>query len=86
MLELYRRALRLRREQSGFRSDILRWLDAPDGVLLVDRGPGLLCAVNLSSAPFDLPRDCEILLASADLEGGQLGVDSAAWLSCPESG
>ena len=80
MLELYRLALHLRREHSGFRSETLRWLDAPDGVLLFERGPGLLCAVNLSPAPFDLPPDGEVLLSSADLEGGQLGADSAAWL------
>ena len=80
MLKLYRTALRLRRQHIGFRSDTLRWLDAPDGVLLFERGPGLLCAVNLSRAPFDVPSGGEVLLASADLENGQLAADSAAWL------
>ena len=80
MLELYRAALRLRRQHTGFRSDTLRWLDAPDGVLLFERGPGLLCAVNLSRAPFDLPPCWEVLLASADLDNGELPADSAAWL------
>ena len=80
MLELYRAALRLRRQHTGFRSDTLRRLDAPDGVLLFERGPGLRCAVNLSRAPFDVPSGGEVLLASADLENGQLAADSAAWL------
>jgi alpha-glucosidase len=80
MLELYRAALRLRRQHVGFRCETLRWLDAPDGVLLFERGPGLLCAVNLSRAPVDLPPGREVLLASADFENGQLAADSAAWL------
>jgi alpha-glucosidase len=80
MLELYRAALRLRRELAGFRSETLRWIDAPEGVLLFERGPGLLCAVNMSCTPFELPPGSEVLLASADFDTGQLAPDSAAWL------
>ncbi len=79
-LELYRAALRLRREQPSFRGETLRWLDAPEGVLAFERGPDLRCAVNLSAEPFSLPRNWGVLLASDRLDGGKLPSDTTVWL------
>ncbi|MFF3563205.1 glycoside hydrolase family 13 protein [Streptomyces sp. NPDC002574] len=53
-LELYRTALRLRRELPGLGDGPMRWLDAPQGVLALGR-PGLVCTVNTRSTPVELP-------------------------------
>jgi alpha-glucosidase len=80
-LELYRAALRLRREQPGFGGETMRWLDAgAEGVLAFERGPELRCAVNLSGKPFALPRNWGVLLASDRLDGGKLPSDTTVWL------
>ncbi|MGN6331487.1 MAG: glycoside hydrolase family 13 protein [Motilibacteraceae bacterium] len=60
-LELYRAALHLRRSEASLGDGPLRWLPAPDGVLLfarevegapVEGAAGVLCAVNLGTQPF----------------------------------
>jgi alpha-glucosidase len=79
-LELYRSALRLRREQPGFAGETLRWLDVPEGLLAFERGPDLRCAANLSGEPFPLPRNWGVLLASDRLDGGRLPPDTTVWL------
>ncbi|MDN5380949.1 glycoside hydrolase family 13 protein [Streptomyces sp. LB8] len=81
MLELYRTALRLRREHPALGDGTLTWLDAPDGVLCFSRDPGFVCVVNLSAEPCPLPRHTEVLLASGPLESGLLAPDQAAWLA-----
>jgi alpha-glucosidase len=79
MLSLYRRALALRATSPALRGDGVQWLPAPDGVLAFRRPGGLVCLVNLSSAPVPLPEG-EVLLCSADVAGGALPVDAAVWL------
>ncbi|MDF2734114.1 MAG: aglA [Chloroflexota bacterium] len=83
MLELYRSALRLRREHPGFRSDGMTWLDAPDGVLRFQRGDGLEVVVNVTADDVRLdPGGHRVLLASVplDSEGDVLPGDAAVWL------
>ncbi|HET6633579.1 MAG TPA: glycoside hydrolase family 13 protein [Streptomyces sp.] len=84
ILELYRTALRLRREHGDDHG--LTWREAPDPVLAFARG-GLLAAVNTGAAPaaVEVPGGCRLLLASAEppvLSAGTLTLapDSAAWL------
>jgi glycosidase len=55
MLELYRRALHLRREHPGLAGESLRWLPSPAGTLVFEREAGFRCAVNLGSEPLLLP-------------------------------
>jgi alpha-glucosidase len=81
MLELYRSALRLRREHPALGDGTLTWLDAPAGVLALHRDPGLVCVVNLSSEAHPLPGHTAILLASGPVEEGLLAPDQAAWLA-----
>jgi alpha-glucosidase len=69
-LELYRQALRLRKEIEGE----LVWHDSPEGTLVFSRGT-FVCAVNLTGTPVDLGVDGELLIAS-DVPGA---ADSAAW-------
>ncbi|MFJ9631936.1 glycoside hydrolase family 13 protein [Streptomyces sp. NPDC101175] len=81
MLELYRTALRIRREHPSLGDGTLTWLDAPDGVLAFQRDPGFLCVVNLSTEPYPLPEHTSILLTSEPVEDGRLAPDQAAWLA-----
>jgi alpha-glucosidase len=80
-LELYRTALRLRREHLGFRGTGMAWLPAPDDVLRFDRPGGLETVVNLGSTSIELPTGRPILLSSDPLgENGELPPDTAVWL------
>ncbi|MFF8942300.1 glycoside hydrolase family 13 protein [Streptomyces sp. NPDC014864] len=81
MLELYRGALRLRREHPALGDGALTWIDAPEGVLTFRRGPDFVCVVNLSAEAYRLPDHVSILLASGTVEEGLLAPDEAVWLS-----
>jgi alpha-glucosidase len=79
MLELYRSALRLRREHPGLAGEHFAWLAAGPEVLLFERGPGFRCAVNLGAEPYALPAGCRLLLASDRGASGVVPSDGAAW-------
>jgi alpha-glucosidase len=79
-LNLYRAALRLRRDHPALGRGTLRWLDL-DRLLCFAREPGFILAANLGTAPAPLPAHREILLASAPAADGNLPPDTAAWLS-----
>ncbi|MET9395092.1 alpha-amylase family glycosyl hydrolase [Streptomyces sp. NPDC006624] len=81
MLELYRTALRIRRDHEALGDGTMEWQDAPDGVLAFTRSPGFLCVVNLSEEPYELPAHSGLLLASGPLKNGRLGPDQAVWLA-----
>ncbi|MBR7677401.1 DUF3459 domain-containing protein, partial [Streptomyces daliensis] len=83
-LELYREALRLRRELVA--DEALAWAGdeslTADGVLHFRRSDGWECVANLSDAPRALPDpDAELLLASAPLDDGatELPPWTTAW-------
>lgn len=76
-LSLYRRAIEIRREQTGF-DDSIQWLPAPDGSLAFRRG-ALLCALNAGDEAVALPEGT-LILASAPVTGGLLPPDTAVWL------
>jgi len=80
-LELYRRALGIRRTHPALGDGTLRWLDAPAGVLALVRDPGFACIVNISTRPYELPPDDSVLLASGPLDQGRLPPDTAVWLA-----
>lgn len=79
MLELYREALRIRREHPGFRGGTVAWRDAPEGVLRFGRGDGLDVLVNLTGEPVAVPTRQPLILASTPLTDGRLPGDAAAW-------
>ncbi|MFD6418015.1 glycoside hydrolase family 13 protein [Streptomyces sp. NPDC060194] len=62
-LELYRRAITLRRELPGLGDGAMEWREAPAGVLAFTR-PGVLCVVNMTDAPVELPLPGTLLLSS----------------------
>ena len=80
-LELYRTALRLRRELPVLGDGSMHWIDSAAGVLAFRRDPGFACVVNLGPAAADLPPHEQVLVSSAPLEGGRLPVDAAVWLT-----
>ena len=82
MLELYRRAVHVRRRTASLRTTGLQWLDGYPGDVLAFRRDGLACIVNLGAEPVRrLPG--ELLLASSP-DGGQPGdlvePDAAVWV------
>lgn len=80
-LEMYRQALRLRRNHQGLQDTHFAWDDAPPQCLAFDRGAGFRCLVNLSDTPCPLPEGAEILIGSGPLTDGHLPPDHAVWLS-----
>jgi alpha-glucosidase len=80
ILNLYRRAFRLRRTEPALGDGTLRWLPSSPEVLVFARDPGFVCAVNLSELPIRAPAPAELLLASGPVTGdGQIPPDTAAW-------
>jgi alpha-glucosidase len=86
-LELYRTALRLRREHDGLGGgESVEWLPAPAGVLAFRRG-GFVCTVNVGEEAAELPAELaasqgELLISSGTYDGmGLLPPDTAAWWS-----
>jgi alpha-glucosidase len=82
-LNLYREALRLRREL-GVHEVELRWLEAGPDVLAYGLDDTLLCVVNMGDGPIELSSIVEgtpdVLLASAPFEGAQLPGATAVWV------
>jgi alpha-glucosidase len=76
---LYRSALALRRTSPALAGGSLEWLPAPAGCLAFRRPGGLVCLLNLTAGAVPLPEG-RVLLASADVTGGQLPADAAVWL------
>jgi alpha-glucosidase len=80
MLELYRAAVRIRREHPGLGSGPMTWLDAPDGALAAEREGGFVLVVNVRAPAFPLPRHDTVLLASGPIDGSLLPPDTTVWL------
>jgi alpha-glucosidase len=80
-LNLYKAALRIRREHPALGEGRLTWdEEAAPGVLSFSRDPGFRCVVNLGDSPIELPDHQRILLTSEPLTGTQLPTDATAWL------
>ncbi|MFJ8581282.1 glycoside hydrolase family 13 protein [Micromonospora sp. NPDC093277] len=75
--ELYRTALRLRREH-GLGGGPLRWLSSGDEVLTFTNA-GLTVLTNFGAAPVALPAGAEVLVASAPLDGHAVPTDATVW-------
>jgi len=76
-LELYREALRLRRELRG--AEELAWGETTASVLSFTRPGGWLTVTNFGDEPVSL-RAGELLLASSPVEDGLLPGATTAWL------
>jgi alpha-glucosidase len=78
--ELYRRALRLRREH-GLGTDELTWVESAGPDVIALAVGAVLVMANLGTEPAALPEALEVLVTSGDLApDGRLPVDTSAWL------
>ncbi|MFL6110907.1 MAG: glycoside hydrolase family 13 protein [Catenulispora sp.] len=80
MLELYRRALRIRKAEAALHGSGLLWIESDPRSLAFARGADFACVVNFGSAPIPLPAHESVLLSSMPMTDGQLEPDTAAWL------
>ncbi|WP_411156253.1 glycoside hydrolase family 13 protein [Nocardia beijingensis] len=78
-LSLYRLAIELRAQRPEFAGDRIEWYGSPPGCLAFRRPGGLVCVLNASDLPIQLPPG-DVLLSSAPTDGGQLPPNAAAWL------
>ncbi|MFD2766531.1 glycoside hydrolase family 13 protein [Micromonospora eburnea] len=75
--ELYRTALRLRREH-GLGAGPLRWLSSGDEALIFTN-QDVTVLTNFGAAPVPLPAGAEVLVASAPLEADAVPTDVTVW-------
>ena len=80
MLQLYRAALRLRREHPALGDGEMTWVESGNGELAFTREPGFGFIANLGDSPAPLPAGCRVILASGPLDSGRLPADTAVWL------
>jgi alpha-glucosidase len=77
--ELYRAALRLRREYGLGRTTALTWIDTPADVLAFRSGP-VLVMTNFSGSLAELPVGARVLLSSEPLDAdGRIPADVTVW-------
>ena len=82
MVELYRSALKLRRDLPSLGGGPLAWADGPPGVIAFHRGPGFTCVVNVGDDAVALDATGRIVLASGPLvSNGSLPGVTAVWLT-----
>jgi alpha-glucosidase len=83
MLQLYRRALVVRRSEPALGEGGLDWMPSAPTLLAFTRGGGFACLVNLGDVPVPIPDGSSVLITSHELEGGQLPADTTAWIHLP---
>ncbi|HSJ60195.1 MAG TPA: DUF3459 domain-containing protein, partial [Jiangellaceae bacterium] len=82
MLNLYKEALRLRRDMRALGLGSMEWLPGHgEEVLAFRREPDFACVVNLGAAPVKLLEHNRVRLSSAPLDDGLLPPDAAVWLA-----
>lgn len=77
-LTLYRRSLRIRRDDPDLRGRAFTWVDAGPDVLAFRRG-GFLSLTNFGDAPVQLGDEWKVMLASEPLEGREVPRDVTVW-------
>ena len=77
-LNLYRKALEIRKTEIGLGDGELEWLNLSDQVLAFKRPGNFACIVNFGAA-FKIPNG-EVLIASTPIKDGILPEDGALWM------
>jgi alpha-glucosidase len=77
-LNLYRKALEIRKTLSGLGDGPMSWVDAPDQLVAFSRPGNFYCYLNLG-ADFKLPQAATVLVSSSPIENGILPTDTAVW-------
>jgi alpha-glucosidase len=78
-LNVYRKALDIRKNEPGLGDGAMEWIDAPSQVVAFRRGEDFACYINFGSE-IELPSNSEVLHSSAPLSGNHLPTDTAVWL------
>lgn len=78
-LTMYRRALAIRREESGLGDGPITWINAGHHVLAFERPGNFACYVNFGD-PIQLPPHSHVLISSAPIHDSVLPTDTAVWL------
>jgi alpha-glucosidase len=79
-LNLYRRALALRRSIPDLQTESLEWLELGADVIAFRRGEDTVSITNLGAVPVPLPAHHAVLLSS-DGAGAELAPDATVWLA-----
>jgi len=77
-LNLYRKALEIRKSQSGLGDGPMSWVDAPEYVVAFSRPGDFYCYLNLG-ADIKLPQGAKVLVSSSPIENSILPTDTAVW-------
>jgi alpha-glucosidase len=81
VLNLYRRALQIRRGLPALGDGGMQWLASPDGSLVFARDPDFVCMVNVSADPIDMPEGSTVIIRSGTLTvDGRIPADTTVWL------
>ena len=78
-LNIYRKALEIRKSESGLGDGKLKWIDLGKDVLAFSRPGDFLCIVNFGDE-MKLPKGAEILHSSSPIEGNKIPTDTTVWL------
>jgi alpha-glucosidase len=78
-LNVYRKALAIRKSEPGLGDGTMEWIDAPKQVVAFRRGEDFACYINFGSE-IELPKNAQVLHSSAPLNGNFLPTDTAVWL------
>jgi alpha-glucosidase len=79
-LNLYRKALEIRKSLSGLGDGPMSWVDAPESVVAFSRPGNFYCYLNLG-ADVKLPAGANVLVSSAPIVDLILPTDTAVWFT-----
>ena len=78
-LNVYRKALAIRKSEEGLGDGKMEWIDYGKKVLAFSRPGKFVCIVNFGKA-IKLPKGAEVLHSSSPLDGNKIPSDTAVWL------
>ena len=81
-LNLYRKALEIRKSLAGLGDGPMSWVEASDSVVAFSRPGNFYCYLNLGE-DMKLPDGAEVLVSSSSITNGMLPTDTAVWFSLP---
>jgi alpha-glucosidase len=79
-LNLYRKALAIRKSLPGLGDGPMSWVDAPEYVVAFSRPGNFYCYLNLGP-DLKLPKEAQILVSSTPIKDGLLPTDTAVWFT-----
>ena len=78
-LNIYRKALAIRKAEPGLGDGKLKWVDMGKEVLAFSRAGDFLCVVNFGD-PIKVPKGAEVLHSSSPMDGKKIPTDVTVWL------